>query len=46
MRFAASDKENWSVVDGGFDYRHYYSAIVDIFDDGESAAALLTWWNQ
>ena len=46
MRFAASSKGEWDLVDDGFDYRQFYSAIVSIFDDGESASALLFWWNQ
>ncbi|THH09525.1 hypothetical protein EW145_g1946 [Phellinidium pouzarii] len=46
FRFSVSDKESWSLQDDDFDMHAFYWNIVDVFDDAEFSADVLSWWNE
>ena len=47
-RFAISSQETWATEDGDFNYRQFWQAIVELFDDrdDERSVSTLAWWNR
>ncbi|KAJ6619260.1 hypothetical protein B0H10DRAFT_2433485 [Mycena sp. CBHHK59/15] len=46
VRFNLSSMQEWNKVDGHFDYEEFFWMIVELFDDPEHAAKILTLYNR